>query len=85
MAKVQPLLTAGIARRQATEANSSGLGSLDVRITNPPDATLDFAFGNTISLDSNVTGWSWFAGRSWRRAPAERRRSGCTSSSTSRS
>ena len=38
-------------------ANVSGLGSLDVRNTDLPDATLGLASGNTIALDSSAAGW----------------------------
>src|SRR5205814_606064 len=65
LTQVQPLLTAGIARWQATGADVSRLGNLNVRITGLPDATLGLASGTTITLDSNAAGWGWFVGRSW--------------------
>jgi hypothetical protein len=68
--KLQPLLTAGIARWQAPGATVSGPGSLDVRVTNLADATLDPSSGNTISLDSNAADWGWFVVRSSRRGRA---------------
>jgi uncharacterized delta-60 repeat protein len=70
--QVQPLLTAGIARWQAPGTNASGLGSLDVRITNLPDATLVLAPGNAITLDSNAADWGWSVVRSSRRGRMSR-------------
>ena len=67
LAQMQPVLTEAVARPQPTAASISGLGSLDFRITNPPDATIDVASGNTITLDSSPAGWGWFVGHSPRR------------------
>jgi uncharacterized delta-60 repeat protein len=64
--KVQPLLTAAIARGQATEVTISGLGSLNVPVSNLPDATPDLASGNAISLDSGAAAWDWLVHRSSR-------------------
>jgi hypothetical protein len=66
LAQVQPPLTAGIARWQAPGTNASGLGSLDVRITNLPDATPDLASGNAISLGSGAAAWDSLVHRSSR-------------------
>jgi uncharacterized delta-60 repeat protein len=65
-AQVQRLLTEVVARSQATGADVSGLASLDVRIPNPPDATLGLDSGNTISFDSSASGWDRLVGRSTR-------------------
>jgi len=67
LAQMQPLLTEAVASSQAIAASVSGLGSLDFRITNPSDATIDVASGNTITLEPNVAGWGWFVGGSSRR------------------
>ena len=60
MSLVQPLLTEAITRWQAIGVDVSKLGSLDIRITDLPDATLGLASGNTIWLDDNAAGWGWF-------------------------
>jgi uncharacterized delta-60 repeat protein len=65
--KVQLLPTADSVRWQAPGATVTGLGTLDIRIASLPDATLDLASGNAISVDSGAAAWDWFVHRSSRR------------------
>jgi probable HAF family extracellular repeat protein len=58
--QVQSLLGEAIARWQAAGANTSSLGSIDVRIADLDGTTLGFTSGNTIWIDSNAAGWGWF-------------------------
>ncbi len=58
--QVQPLLSEALARWQASGVDVSGLGQLDIRITNLGGNYLGMTDGNTIWLDDNAAGWGWF-------------------------
>ncbi|MBC7851939.1 MAG: matrixin family metalloprotease [Pirellulaceae bacterium] len=60
LAAVEPLLTDAISRWEAEGADVSRLGSLDIRISDLPYATLGMAAATTIWLDANAAGWGWF-------------------------
>src|SRR5207249_1624180 len=59
-AQVTPLLTEALARWQAAGGNTSALHGIEVRIADLSGTTLGLASGNTIWLDDNAAGWSWF-------------------------
>ena len=58
--QVQPLLSEALARWQASGVDVSGLGQLDIRITNLGGNYLGMTDGHTIWLDDNAAGWGWF-------------------------
>ena len=48
-------------RGQATlRVDTSGLGDLQIQITDLGGSTLGLASGNTLWLDDNAAGWGWF-------------------------
>ena len=59
-AQIQPLLAEAIHRWQAAGVDTSGLGNIQVRVTNLGELTLGMAAGHTIALDDNAAGWGWF-------------------------
>ena len=62
MSQVQPLLTEAIARWTEAGVNTSGLGNIQVQITNLSGTTLGLTdeVHHTITLDVNAAGWGWF-------------------------
>lgn len=60
VAQMQPVLNEAIVRWQATGADVSRLGSLNVRIADLGGATLGQTSGSTVWLDDNAAGWGWF-------------------------
>jgi hypothetical protein len=58
--QVAPLWTEALSRWQAAGVDTSGLGTIDIRIADLGGATLGLASGNTIWLDDNAAGWGWF-------------------------
>jgi hypothetical protein len=57
---VQALLAEAISRWQAAGVNTSGLGGIDVRISDLGGLTLGQAGDGVIWLDDNAAGWGWF-------------------------
>ena len=58
--QVQTLLADALLRWQHSGVNTSGLGAIQLQITNLGGTTVGFASGHTIWLDSNAAGWGWF-------------------------
>ncbi len=54
------LLSEAVHRWQAAGADTSGLGNIQIQITNLGGNTLGLASGHTITLDDNAAGWGWF-------------------------
>jgi uncharacterized delta-60 repeat protein len=59
-AQAQPLLAEAIRRWTVADVDTSGLGSIDIRIANLGGTLLGTASGYTITLDDNAAGWGWF-------------------------
>jgi hypothetical protein len=60
---VQPLLDEAIRRWQFAGADVSGIGDVQIRITDLGGRTLGLTAGHTIYLDDNAAGWGWFVDR----------------------
>jgi hypothetical protein len=58
--QAQPLLREARARYQATGVNTSGLGRIQIQVSDLGGRTLGMASGHTIWLDANAAGWGWF-------------------------
>ena len=58
--QVAPLLSEAIHRWQAAGVDTSGLGNIQIQVTNLGRLTLGMAAGQTITLDDNAAGWGWF-------------------------
>jgi hypothetical protein len=63
LSQVQPLFVEALARWQAAGVNTSGLGNIQLQITDVGGTTLGLASGHTITLDDNAAGWGWYVDR----------------------
>src|SRR5262249_15051809 len=58
--QVDSLLPKAIHRWELAGVDTSGLGRIQIQITNLGGTTLGLASANTIWLDANAAGWGWF-------------------------